>query len=336
MSFYCAVKIGSLLTEGNIFLAPVAGYTDRAFRSVCIEQGADFTYTELVSSEALVRNKSGTDVLLRRAHNENNYCIQLFGSDPDVMYKAASLLAGYNPSAIDINSGCPVPKVVKTGAGSALMKNPSNLGRIVSAVARASNEYLGGIPVTVKIRSGWDENSINYYECARIAVSEGAVMIGLHARTRAQGYEGKSNWTHIKDLAEKLDVPVAGSGDLFTPESALDMLRETRCAAVMLARGAMGNPFIFSATRSLLLTGSYSLPDYAERLKTGLNQLKLMSEDIGERKACCEMRKQFCAYTRGMKGGAELRNLLVSASAISDYEKLLLPIINEGKNNDTT
>lgn len=314
----------SLILGGNLFLAPVAGYSDRAFRSICIEQGADFTYTELISSEALVRNGVKTEGLLRRADNEDRYSIQLFGADSAVMYRAGALLAPYQPAVVDINAGCPVPKVVKTGAGSALMRNPALLGKIVEAVVRSSRDHLGGVPVTVKIRSGWDETSLNYNECARIAVDAGAALVSLHARTRVQAYEGRSDWSHISDLVSRLGVPVIGSGDLFSPEDAEQMLRETGCAGVMFARGAMGNPFIFSATRSLLLTGRYTMPEAAQRLETGFRHLLLLAQDRGERLACREMRKQFCAYTKGMPGGAPLRNRLVHAETIETYRELLV------------
>jgi nifR3 family TIM-barrel protein len=247
------------------------------------------------------------------------YAIQLFGADPDVMYRAASLLVPYHPDVGDINAGCPVPKVVKTGAGAALMRNTTLFGRVVEAVVRASLEYLGSVPVTVKIRSGWDAASINYHEIAVAAVSAGAAMVTLHARTRAQGYEGKSDWSHVAELTSQLSVPVAGSGDLFTPEDAERMLRETGCAAVMFARGAMGNPFIFAETRSLLETGAYTPVPAAKRIQAGFRQLCLLASDAGEKRACLEMRKHFCAYTRGMPGGAELRNRLVHAESIEAY-----------------
>ncbi|MDR1957119.1 MAG: tRNA dihydrouridine synthase DusB [Treponema sp.] len=319
---YHPVVIGSLTLPGNLFLAPVAGYSERAFRSICVEQGADFTCTELISAEALLRNKVRAEPLLRRADAEERYGIQLFGADPQAMYKAAVLLAPYHPEAVDINCGCPVPKVVKTGAGSALMRNPPLLGRIVAAVVRASRDHLQAVPVTVKMRSGWDESSINYLSCARIAVEAGAALVSLHARTRAQGYAGKSDWSHIQDLVSRLPVPVAGSGDLFSPEDAEAMLRDTGCAGVLFARGALGNPFIFAATRSLLLTGSYTHPKAGESLKTGLRHLRLLAEDLGEKTACLEMRKHFCAYTKGMPGGALLRNQLVHAETIAEYQAL--------------
>jgi nifR3 family TIM-barrel protein len=250
------------------------------------------------------------------------------------MYKAALLLAPLHPEAVDINCGCPVPKVVKTGAGSALMKDPLRLGRVVAAVVRAAEGGLGGAPVTVKMRSGWDADSLTYREAARAAVENGAALVTLHPRTRAQGYAGRSNWSHIADLVTRLAAPVAGSGDLYSPEDAERMLRETGCAAVLFARGALGNPFIFSETRSLLLTGAYGVPDPGERLRTGFRHLCLLAGDIGERPACREMRKQFCAYTKvrgkagsrgepGIPGGARLRDRLVRAETIAEYQAIL-------------
>jgi len=341
---YRSVRIGSLEIPGNLFLAPVAGYTDRAFRSICAEEGANFSFTELASAEAISRNygrygltpllqpsspaiASSPNIssinLIRRGENEKLYAIQLFGGTAESIYQAASLLAPLKPDALDINSGCPVPKVVKNGAGSALMKSPDNLGRIVEAAVRASRESLGNIPVTIKMRSGWDSSSINYTECARIAVEAGAAMISLHPRTRAQGYGGKSDWSHIADLTSRLSVPVTGSGDLYTPEDAQKMLQETGCAAVMFARGVMGNPFIFPATRSLLETGIWQPAPFSARIAAAMRHLEMLSADIGERVACLEMRKQFCAYTKGLAGGAALREKAVHAETIEEYRRIV-------------
>jgi nifR3 family TIM-barrel protein len=349
MCLYRPVKIGPLELEGNLFLAPVAGYTDRSFRSLCVEQGADFSFTELVSAEALYRNPGhyglGNEIaacsivadgnaaaekpvkpvavsLVSRAANECRYAVQLFGGEPESVYKAALLLAPLKPDAVDINAGCPVPKVVKNGAGSALMKDPSRLGKIVEAAARASREALGNAPVTVKIRSGWDSGSINYAECARVAVEAGAAMVSLHPRTRSQNYSGTSCWPHIADLVSRLAVPVTGSGDLYTPEDARRMLEETGCAAVMFARGAMGNPFIFSATRSLLETGAWEPVSFSVRMEAAFRHMELLAADIGERAACLEMRKQFCAYTKGMQGGAAVRDQAVRAATLADYRRI--------------
>jgi nifR3 family TIM-barrel protein len=329
MSLYHSIKIGTLSLPGTLFLAPVAGYTDRAFRSICVDHGADFTYTELASSEALVRGGVKTFRILERAHNEKHYAVQLFGSDPDVMYRAALLLAPLGPDVVDINAGCPVLKVVKNGAGSALMKNPVMLGRITASVVKAAKEALGSVPVTVKLRSGWDNLSCNYYECARAAVDSGAALVCLHPRTRGQGYSGASNWSHIADLVSRVAVPVAGSGDLFSAEDAKRMLEETRCAAVMFARGAQGNPFIFAATRDLILEGKWEAPAFPKRIAAAFRQLELLAEDVGERTACREMRKTFAAYTKGIAGapgiagGARLRDRLVHAETFADYRYII-------------
>jgi nifR3 family TIM-barrel protein len=325
MDLHRPVVIGSLALPGNLFLAPVAGYSDRAFRSVCIDCGADLTCTEMVSSEALTRNRVRTELLLARGENEARYAVQLFGANPDTMYRAALLLAPWRPDVVDINCGCPVPKVVKTGAGSALMRSPETLGRIVEAVVRASREALGNAPVTVKLRSGWDAASQNYRDCARIAVEAGAAMVGLHPRTRTQGYSGASDWAQIADLASRLPVPVAGSGDLFSPQDAERMLRETGCAAIMFARGALGNPFVFAATRALLGGERWQEPAPQERLETAFRQLQLLARDMGEQNACREMRKQFCAYTKGINGGAALRNRLIHADTIEEYRLIIGP-----------
>jgi nifR3 family TIM-barrel protein len=370
MTLYRSVKIGSLEIPGNLFLAPVAGYTDRAFRSICVEQGACFSFTELVSAEAIYRNfgryglysedlsqrhrtkgsgnteegnveeinsfpsaspclrvNSSPNIsamnLVRRGDNEKLYAVQLFGGESESIYKAACLLAPLQPDALDINSGCPVPKIVKNGAGSALMKDPANLGKIVEAAVRASREKLGGIPVTIKIRSGWDSSSINYCECARIAVEAGAAMVTLHPRTRAQGYSGRSDWSHIADLVTRLSVPVTGSGDLYTPEDAQNMLKETGCAAVMFARGAIGNPFIFSAAYSLLQTGMWEPALFSVRINAAMRHLEMLAADIGEKVACLEMRKQFCAYTKGIPKGAALREKVVHAQTINEYRQII-------------
>lgn len=323
MGLYRPVSIGKVFLPGNLFLAPVAGYSDRAFRSVCVEQGADFSCTELISSEALTRDSKKTEALIRRADNEKAYAVQLFGSDPATMAKAVALLAPFAPEVVDLNCGCPVPKVVKTGAGAALSRDPDRLGRIVEAMVRASAEHLGGTPVTVKIRSGWDESSINYRESARVAVEAGAVLVALHARTRVQAYAGKADWSHLADLTTRVSVPVIGSGDLFSPEAAERMLRETGCAGLMFARGAMGNPFIFAETKDLLVRGSYEPVPPLERMRTALRQLGLLAADSGEEYACREMRKQFCAYSKGIPGGAAVRNKLVRASTMIEYRKIL-------------
>jgi nifR3 family TIM-barrel protein len=193
----------------------------------------------------------------------------------------------------------------------------------VEAVVRASREALGDAPVTVKLRSGWDAATQNYRDCARIAVEAGAALVCLHPRTRTQGYSGTSDWTQIADLASRLSVPVAGSGDLFILEDAWKMLRETGCAALMFARGALGNPFIFAATKAFLRGEDWQEPAPAEKLETAFRQLSLLARDMGEKNACREMRKQFCAYTKGINGGAALRNRLVHADTVKEYRSII-------------
>lgn len=320
-SLYRPVNVGRVELPGNVFLAPVAGYSDLAFRSVCFDLGADLCYTEMVSSEALVRRHPKTALLLDRAPNETRYAIQLFGSKPEVLARAAAMAAERSPSLIDLNCGCPVPKIVKSGAGSALMKTPSLIADIVASMSRALGPE--GPPVTVKIRLGWDASSVNYLEVARRAVEAGAAAVTLHARTKAQGYSGKADWGAIAALARDLDVPVFGSGDVFGADAAARMLKETGAAGVMIARGAMGNPFVFRETKAILAGGVAEPPTMAERVDAARRHLRLSVAALGERTACAEFRKQLCSYSKGTVGGAELRSEVVRASTEAEFEAVL-------------
>jgi nifR3 family TIM-barrel protein len=320
MTLYHPVSIGNIQLKGNLFLAPVAGYSDSAFRSVCIENGACFTYTEMVSAEALVRKNLKTEILMRRACNEKAYAVQIFGGEPEIMAQAAQIvLEKTNCECIDINCGCPVPKIVKTGAGSALTRDPDRLFKVVEAVVGAVS-----IPVTVKIRSGWEQKLITWREAAQAALDAGASAITIHPRTKAQGYEGHSDWSIMRQLVEMVNgkVPVFGSGDLFKPEDARKMLEETGVDAVMFARGAMGNPFIFRDTTSLLTTGSYEPVPAAVRIQTGFAELERLAAETNEQHACLEMRKRFHAYSKGIPNGGPLRNAIVHAATIEDYHKI--------------
>lgn len=322
MELFHPVKIGSLKLNGNLFLAPVAGYSDRSFRSICIDHGAAFTYTEMVSAEALTRGNEKTEVIMRRAENEKVYSVQIFGGVPETMANAARIVIEKTGcECIDINAGCPVPKIIKTGAGSSLTKNPEMLGKIVKAVVQAAE---GKAEVSVKIRAGWEESSITYKEAALAALENGVSAITLHPRTRAQGYEGKADWEKLKTLVELINgrIPVFGSGDLFTPEDAKRMIEQTGADGVMFARGAMGNPFIFTKTIELLKTGSYNEIPSSRRIATGFRELEMLANDTEEGSACREMRKRFCAYSKGLPGGAEVRMLTVHAETIADYHKI--------------
>ena len=323
---YRPITIGSLTLPGNIFLAPVAGYSDRSFRSICVDWDADFTYTEMVSSEAYIRNSVKTEKLIARAHNEQRYAVQIFGANPDFMAgTAVHIIERYHPECIDINAGCPMPKITKTGAGSALMRKPEKLYAVVKAVKEAVGKTEAAVPVTVKIRSGWSQTELTWKEAAVAAVEAGAAALTIHPRTCAQCYSGTADWDILGQLVQMMkgQVPVFGSGDLFSPQAALDMLSSTQCAGIMFARGAMGNPFIFRQTRELLQTGTYSEIPPADKIRTAKKELALLCEEVGEQTACREMRKRFAAYTKGIAGGAKLREQLVQASSVQDYETIL-------------
>lgn len=324
-NLYHPVQIGSLSLDGNLFLAPVAGYSDRAFRGLCIRGGSNFEYTEMVSAEALTRRNQKTQEIMKPAPNEKKYAVQIFGGTPEVMYDAATLvLEQTDCSCIDINCGCPVPKVVKTGAGSSLTRDVDRLYDIVSSVVKAVKDKGSEIPVTVKIRSGWDQLHITFREAAEKAIAAGASALTMHPRTRAQGYEGRSNWDYLSELVELVNhrIPVFGSGDIFKPEDAKKMLEQTHVDGVMFARGAMGQPFIFRQTRELLEKGSYSDIDPKERITAAFQELDVLIEDRGEQAACKDMRKRFCAYSKGLNGGAAMRLEIVHSETRSDYKKI--------------
>jgi nifR3 family TIM-barrel protein len=276
-------------------------------------------FTEMVSADALSRNNATTLRLLTRAANEQLIGFQIFASSAATAAAAVRRIAPMAPTIIDLNCGCSVPKVLKTGCGAALIRNPHLLGSIVSAM-RAETDA----PVTVKLRSGWDEGSINYLACAEEAVKAGASLLTLHARTRAQGFDGKARLEHIQKLKEQCPVPLFGSGDLFTPQDCRRMLVTTGCDGVMIARGSLGNPFIFEQTEALLRAqGSWPLISAGTRLQAALEHLKLLSSSVGEVKACRDMRKHFVAYTKGMERGAVIRQSVVNAESIAEYEEIV-------------
>jgi nifR3 family TIM-barrel protein len=273
----------------------------------------------MVSSEALTRGHLKTEVLLAREPNELDYAVQLFGAKPDVMARAAQMVAErWKPALIDINCGCPVPKIVRSGAGSILMRDPEHLHAIVKAMTEAVS-----LPVSVKIRLGWDDSSINYIEVAHAAVEGGAAALTLHARTRAQGYAGKADRPAFYALAAAVSVPVFASGDLFSAADAVDILsggaEGARVAGVMFARGAMGDPFIFTRARAAL--EGLSEPDIGGmRIETARRHLAISIRSYGEKTACVEFRKQACSYLKGTPGGAGLRKHAVSCATADDYE----------------
>ncbi len=302
-------------------LAPLAGYSDRAFREISHIHGADLAVTEMVSAEGLARDSEKTEDLLVRYDGEEELIMQLFAPDCDPVRRCLSRLLTYKPSGIDINCGCPVPKVVKNGAGSALMKTPEKMYEIVSFLKAETD-----IPISVKFRLGWDSSSINFIEFADAAVSAGASMITLHARTRSQGYTGKADHTMTGMLTDHLKgtgVKVFGSGDVFTPEDALRMVNECGTDGVMFARGAIGNPFIFEETKSLLEKGSYEPISLDERISTLMAHLDLMIKYFGEIQACREMRKHATSYLKGVRNGNRVKEKIVSALTRDEYGRAL-------------
>jgi len=321
-NYHHPVTIGDIEVPGNLFLAPVAGYSDAAFRSVCVEAGADLCYTEMVSAEALTRGHEKTKGLLERAENEKAYAIQLFGASPSALAEACRISLAWKPLLIDLNCGCPVPKIIKSGSGSALPRNGRRFGEVVEAMAGALEG--SGVPLTVKFRLGWDQASINYLETGRIAVEAGARAVTLHARTRAQNYSGKADWSAVSALAKALPVPVFASGDIFSAAAALSCMEETGAAGVMVARGAMGNPFIFREARAALEGLPMPAVGVDERVAMARRHLELSIQFLGERSACVEFRKQFCSYTKGSTAGAVLRGEAVRASTMAEFDGLFM------------
>ncbi len=318
------IRLQGLEIPCNLLLAPLAGFTDPPFRHICVSRGACFTFTEMVSAEGLVRGSRKTQFLLTRAQNEKLLGVQLFAADPRTAGEAARLTLRYDPSLIDLNCGCPVPKVIKTGAGAALSMDPSRIGDIVRSIKKALLGEGAPVPVSVKLRSGWDSSSITYLDCAAAAVNAGADMLTLHPRSRSQGYSGTANWEYIRELKQKVTVPVIGSGDLFSPMDAKRMFDDTGCDGVMFARGVLGNPFIFEESKIFLASGKMPPSAGAElKLTTAWEHYARSRELLGEKLAAKEMKKHFCSYTKGLQGGAALRKEFVHALTAEDFKRII-------------
>jgi nifR3 family TIM-barrel protein len=327
-NLYHPVAIGSTTLGGNVFLAPLAGYTDIPFRTLCIEAGADFTFTEMVSAEGLAREGEKTLALMDRAPNEKQYAVQLFMGNTDSLKEALSQLQPYQPEVIDINCGCPVPKVTKTGAGSAMMKQPKLITEVVRTITEETD-----IPVSVKFRTGWDAQSENFLEFAQAALDGGASALTLHARTRSQGYAPFADWSKLTELKQytlqhHYQVPIFGSGDLFKAEDAKRMIEETGIDGVMFARGAIGNPFIFSQAKTIL-QGKEPEPVTIEmRRVVILRHLDLMIDTFGETTACTLMRKHTCSYLKGIPNTSTIKQAVVHASRREQYLEALSPLVD--------
>ena len=309
-----------LTTWGNIFLAPMAGVTDLPFRVLCKEKGASLVYTEMVSAKAMHYKDKKTFEIARTHPDEMPIGVQIFGHEPDIMAEAAAWLSNQpNIALIDINMGCPAPKIVKNGEGAALMRKPDLVRHIVRETVRASQK-----PVTVKIRKGWDESSANAAQIASICEEEGAALVTVHGRTRDQQYSGTVDLDCIRKVKQALTIPVTGNGDIRSPEDALRMFEETGCDAVMVGRGAQGNPWIFENIVSYINNHTYNRNvSNQERLKTILKHYELMEKYKGERAAMLEMRKHVAWYLQGLPGSARVKTEIFKTCDINHAKRII-------------
>lgn len=314
------LKIGNVELDSPVALAPMAGVTDLPFRILCREQGCGLMCTEMVSAKALLYKNRNTKPLLETKPEERPVAVQLFGSDPDIMSEMALMLEEGPYDIIDVNMGCPVPKIVNNGEGSALMKNPKLAGEILSAMTRKLKK-----PVTVKFRKGFNDESVNAVEFAKMAEQSGAAAVAVHGRTREQFYSGKADWDIIRQVKEAVSIPVIGNGDIFIPQDAGRMLRETGCDGVMVARGAKGNPWIFRRIDHYLKTGEVLPKPKPEEVKQMiLRHAALLAEFKGEYTAMREMRKHVSWYTAGYPHSAALRNDINLVETMEELQELVL------------
>ena len=321
------MKIRDIEFKDIAFLAPMAGVTDMAFRELCTLFGAAYTVTEMVSSKGLVMGDKKSAMLLTLGKEEKTAGAQIFGDDPDIMAKAAVKCLAFSPSIIDINMGCPAPKVAMNGGGASLMKDPQLAGRIVRAVRDAVD-----IPVTVKIRKGWDDSCVNAVELAKILEANGADAIAIHGRTRQQMYSGTVDLDIIRAVKMAVRIPVIGNGDITDTVSAANMLEYTGCDAVMIGRGAFGNPWLFRQINAYLDSGIViPPPSLEEKMTVMLRHIAKMVEYKGEYTAMREARRHAAYYTKGLRGGAKFRAQMSSLETYDDLKEITFRIVKENQ-----
>ena len=313
------LKIGNVELENRYILGPMAGVTDLPFRLLCREQGAGLLCMEMISAKAIYYNNRNTESLLEIHPDERPVSLQLFGSDPKIMSEMAKRIEERPFAILDVNMGCPVPKVVKNGEGSALMKEPKLVYEIVSALVKAIEK-----PVTVKIRKGFDDEHVNAVEIAKIIEEAGASAVAVHGRTREQYYSGKADWDIIRQVKEAISIPVIGNGDVTSPQKAEELVRQTGCDGIMIARGAEGNPWIFSEMIAYEETGVVPpRPDKDAVRERMLRHARLQLQYKGEYCGIREMRKHVAWYTKGLKGAARLREKVNEVESLEELENLL-------------
>ena len=302
--------------KNGAFLAPLAGISNLPFRLIARSLGCALAYTEMISANGLVRKTAKTFEYLKTCADDHLLGAQVFGADPEIIAEASRIIANNGADLIDINMGCPVKKVIKTGSGAILMKDPDLVARIITSVKKAVS-----IPVTVKIRSGWRGGSINAVEIARIAEDSGADAITIHARTADQGYSGKADWRVIAEVKKAVKIPVIGNGDIWRPQDAVKMLRETSCDAVMVGRGALGNPWIFQGFIQAICGQTLDyLPGLDQRKKMIKNHWEMEAQFLGDKLADKRFRKHLLWYTKGLEGASRFRQL---AGKLKDGEAIL-------------
>ncbi len=313
------MKIGSVETENNIFLAPMAGVTDMPFRILCREQGCGLVCTEMISAKGMYYKDEKSWKLADLSRGELPAAVQLFGSEPEILADAAEKLMGSDAGIIDINMGCPTPKITKNGEGSALMLKPELAGEVIRAVAAASNR-----PVTVKFRKGWDDEHVNAVEFAQMAERSGVSAITVHGRTREQFYSGKADWGIIKRVKEAVSIPVVGNGDIVKPQDAVRMFETTGCDAVAIGRGAQGNPWIFGRTVHYIKTGILlPEPELDEKKAMMLRHLAMLIEHKGEYTGVREMRKHISWYIKGCKNSSQFKDRIFRAVSHDEMAELV-------------